>query len=151
MSYITRSINNIPWNNYFLGTNKTDVWILSIDRKESTTVQNVLEAILSQKLTVKWKGIQVITSRIYQDILITNIKSNRCIFNQIRHTQDIRNKLVSITKNLQHHIILEIQSKALSDLNNMTQCFQTIRKWQYPKYSVHHFYLPCYHQTKRYS
>ena len=29
--------------------------------------------------------------------------------------------------------------------------FQTMRKWQHTKHSVHHFYVTCYHQIKRYS
>ena len=45
MSYIPQSENNIPCNHIFTARNKTNVWILSIGRKEPTSLQQVLESI----------------------------------------------------------------------------------------------------------
>ena len=53
MSYISHPTNNSPCNHYLPERNSTNVWILSIGRKEPTSVQQVLEAILSQQLTGK--------------------------------------------------------------------------------------------------
>ena len=43
MSYISQSLNNIPWNNAFPDINSTNVWILRIGIKEPTSVQQVLK------------------------------------------------------------------------------------------------------------
>ena len=41
MSYISQSENNIPYNHELSDRNITTLWILSIVRKEPTTVQQV--------------------------------------------------------------------------------------------------------------
>ena len=45
ISYISQSENNISWNVTFPTRSRTNVWILSIDRKEPKSIQQVLEAI----------------------------------------------------------------------------------------------------------
>ena len=62
MSYITQSTNKIPCNNAFTYVTRTNVIILSIGRKEPTTVQQVLESMLIHKLTVKFKSVHFITA-----------------------------------------------------------------------------------------
>ena len=61
--------------------------------KRSTTVEQVLEYISSQKLKGKCNKVHFITDCIDKDIIRTNIQENRCILNQIRKIQDIGNKL----------------------------------------------------------
>ena len=97
MSYISQSTNNSPWNYFLPSRNGTNVFILVVGRKEPTKVQQFLEAISSQKLTVKLDRVHVITTRIDKEIIRTSIQENRCIFNQIIHIQSIGNKLISIT------------------------------------------------------
>ena len=63
---------------------------------EPTSVQQVLETISGQKLTGKFKILNVIPALIDKDIIRTNIQENRCIFNQIIHIQAIGNKLTSL-------------------------------------------------------
>ena len=48
MSYISQSANNIPRNHSFPAINRTNVWMISIGRKESKTFQQVLETISIQ-------------------------------------------------------------------------------------------------------
>ena len=71
---------------------------LSIGRKKPTSVQNFLEDILSQKLTETFNRVHVITARRDKDIIRTNLQENRCIFNQIRHIQDMGKKLLNLPK-----------------------------------------------------
>ena len=69
---------------------RTNIWILSIGRKETTSIQKVLEYISIQKLTACRD----------KDIIRTNLQENKCIFNKIRHIQVIGNKIFSLsTKN----------------------------------------------------
>ena len=95
MSYISQSKNNITRDHTFLARNMTNVCILIIVRKEPTTVQQVLESMSSQQLTLKWNKVHVITSLRDKDIVRTNLQENICIFNKIRHIQEIeKNQLV---------------------------------------------------------
>ena len=48
MSYISQSANNISRNHSFPAINRTNVWMISIGRKESKTFQQVLETISIQ-------------------------------------------------------------------------------------------------------
>ena len=45
MSYISQSTNKIPCNHTLKDRNRTNVCIIGIDRKESTTAQEFLEAV----------------------------------------------------------------------------------------------------------
>ena len=81
---------------WILARNRTYVWILSNGIKEPTTSQQVLESISSQQLTGKCNRVHIITSRRENDIIITNLQENICIFNQIRHIKAIGNKLISL-------------------------------------------------------
>ena len=56
ISYISQSENSSPWNHECPDRNRTNVWILSIGRKEPTPVQQVLEVISSQQLTGKYNS-----------------------------------------------------------------------------------------------
>ena len=96
MSYISQSENNSPWNNAFTARDRTNLWTISIERKYPTSVQQVIEVISSQQLTGKFNMIHVITSRRDKEIIRTNIQEKRCIFNQIRHIQDIGKTLISL-------------------------------------------------------
>ena len=87
VSYIPQSTNNIPWNHAFPARNKTHFFMIRIGRKEPTTVQKVLESILSQKITGKYNIVNVITARRDKDIFRTNIQENICILNQIIQIQ----------------------------------------------------------------
>ena len=51
--YISQSENNSPWNHVFPSRNRTNVWILRIGRKESTSESQFIEAISSNQLTGK--------------------------------------------------------------------------------------------------
>ena len=62
ISYISQSTNNIPWNHYFPARNRINVCILIIEIKYPTTVQQFMEAILSQHLTGKYRRVDVIES-----------------------------------------------------------------------------------------
>ena len=59
-----------------------------------------------------------------------------------RHIQAIGNELISLpTKNLTlDHIGDAVKSSLTSECYESN--FQTIRKWQHPQISVHHFYAP---------
>ena len=96
MSYISQSTNNSPWNHDFTAKNRTNVCILRIGIKKSTTVQQVLEYISIQQLTRKFNIVHVITYIRDKNIVRKNIQENRYIFNQIRHIQAIGGKLVSL-------------------------------------------------------
>ena len=54
---------NSPWNHDFTERKNTNAWILSIGRKEPTSVQQVIEAISGQQLTGKFNRVHVITDR----------------------------------------------------------------------------------------
>ena len=47
MTYIAISTNSISCNGDFPMIKRTNVWIISIGRKKSTTVQKVMEAVSS--------------------------------------------------------------------------------------------------------
>ena len=81
MSYISQSTNNNPWNHSLTARNRTSVWILILVRKESTTVQHILEAVSIQQLTPKCIKVHVITAHKDKNIVRTNIQSNICINN----------------------------------------------------------------------
>ena len=74
----------------------SNVWFLSIDRKQPTTLQQVVESISSQKLTRKCNNVHVITSCRDKNTPRTNLQENRSIFNQIRHIQEIGETLISL-------------------------------------------------------
>ena len=74
MSYIYQSTNNSQWDNYFPDKNRTNFWVLFIGRTEPTTVQQVLEAISIQQLTVKYNRAHFITDHRDKYIIRTNIK-----------------------------------------------------------------------------
>ena len=54
-----------------------NVWILIIGRKDPTSVQQVLEAISSKKLTGKYNRVHVITALRDKDIIRNNLQENR--------------------------------------------------------------------------
>ena len=74
ISYTSLSTNHIPCNHAFPDRNRTNFWILRIFRKETTTVQQVLEAIPSQQLAVKFNKLHVITARRDNNIYRTNLQ-----------------------------------------------------------------------------
>ena len=74
MSYIYRSTKNSPLNRDFTTRNRNNVWILIIGIKESPKVKQVLEAIPSRQLTVKYDRAHIITSRIYNNYVRNNIQ-----------------------------------------------------------------------------
>ena len=96
MSYISRSTNNSPWNHNLTSMNRTNLCILIIGRKSSTTVQQFMEAISSQQITVKCNNIHVVTALRDNIIVRTDLQLNRSIFDQLRHIQGIGNKLISL-------------------------------------------------------
>ena len=51
MSYVSQSMNNIPWERALLAINRTNVCILRILRIYPTTVQKVMESVLSEQNT----------------------------------------------------------------------------------------------------
>ena len=65
-----------------------------------------MEAILSQQLIGKCNRIHVITARRDKNTVCNFFQKNLSIFNKIRHIIVIWNKLIIITENNQHHIIL---------------------------------------------
>ena len=117
MSYISQSCNNILWNHAFPDRNRTNVWILSIGRREPTTVQQFLEAISIQKLKEKCNRVHVITARRDKDIIKNNLQENVWIFNLIRHIQNIGNNLIIIpTKTpTPYHIRNVVKSPLISE------------------------------------
>ena len=58
MSYFYQSKKYIPWNRAFFERKITNVWILSIGRKEPKKVQQVMEASSIQHITVICRRIQ---------------------------------------------------------------------------------------------
>ena len=62
-------------------------FILVVGRKEPTTVQQVLEYISGQKITVKYNKVHLVTACRYKNTIKINIKENRSVFNHIRHIQ----------------------------------------------------------------
>ena len=74
ITYIPQWTKNISWDHAFLEGNINDVCILSIGRKEPTTVQQVIEGILSQQLTEKWNRVHIITAHRDNKIVRTNIQ-----------------------------------------------------------------------------
>ena len=129
MSYISQSENNSPCNNVFSARNRTNFWILSIVRKELTTAQQVLEAISNNQLTGKFNKVHAITACRDKNIIRTHIQENICIFNQIRHIQDIGNKLISHpTKTLTPGHIGDVVKIPIRS-ERYDSIFQTMRKW----------------------
>ena len=151
MSYISQLKKNSPRNHFFPSRNTTNFWILGIGRKEPTTFHFVLESISSQQLIGKCNRVHVITFRRYKDIIRTNLQGNICTFNQIRHIHYIEEKLSSLRTKLPtpYHIGDVVKKFLRSEW--YYSIFQSMRKWQHPQHSVHHFYLRYYHQTQRYS
>ena len=98
MSYISQSDINSSWNHEFPARNRTNVWILSIGTKEPKTVQQCLEAISSQKLIGKCNRVNAINACRYKDIIRNNLQENIFILNQIKHINEIGNKLISLPK-----------------------------------------------------
>ena len=73
------------------------------------------------------------------------------MFNQIRHIQEIGNKLISLpTKSTTPDHIGEVLNISLR-YEWYDSIFSNYEKWQHPQPSVHHFYAHRYHETKRYS
>ena len=98
MSYISQSLNNIPWSHAFTARNRNNAWMIITGRNQPTTFQQVLEAISGQQLTGKFNRIYAITSHRDKYIIGTNLQENKYIFNKIRHIQAIGNKLISLSK-----------------------------------------------------
>ena len=151
ISYISQSENNIPWYHKFPYRKSDTVWFLSIDRKDSTTVQQFLESISCHKLTGKCNKVHVITAHRDKDIIRTNLQESRCIFNQIRHIQAVGNKRIILpTKHTTPDNIGDVGNSPLK-YEWYESIFQTIIKWQHPQHSVHNFYVYYSRQTQRYS
>ena len=62
MSYVYQSTKDSPCNRALTARNITNVWILSI-LKNSTEIQQVMEAISNQHITVRYNRIHDITAR----------------------------------------------------------------------------------------
>ena len=150
MSYISHSTYNIPWNHTFPDINRTNFWVLNIGRKEPTTVQQVLEDISSHQLTGKFNRVHVIIAFRKKNISRTNLQENISILNQVRHIQEISNKLIGLTlKKTPDRIGDVFKIPLISDWYD--SIFQMMRKWQNPQHLLHHFYVLYYHQIQKYS
>ena len=76
MPYIYRSTKNSPLNCDFTTRNRNNVWILIIGIKESPKVKQLLEAIPSKQLTVKYDRAHIITARRDNNYVRNNIQEN---------------------------------------------------------------------------
>ena len=74
MSYISHSTKNILCNSALPEGNITKVWILIIEIKEPKTVKQAMKDISIQHLKGKCNRIQLITDRIDNKTVITNIQ-----------------------------------------------------------------------------
>ena len=151
MSYISQSAENILRNNYLPDRNRNNFWILSIRIKEPKIIQQCLEAISSQQLMVKCNKVHVTIDHRDKNIFITNLQESRPIINQIRHIQDIGNKLIRLPTKPPTPYHIEDVAKSSLRYDCYDSIFQTMRKRKNLQHSVHHFYVIYYQQIQIYS
>ena len=87
---------------------RTNGCILIIGIKETTTMEQVMEAESNKQLTRKYNMVHVITYRGYKSILIKNLQESISVFNEVSHIQEIGNEIKSLVKIHQNQITLVI-------------------------------------------
>ena len=104
MSYVYQSADNSPCHCVFTARNKPNVWMLRIGRKinnSSTYPGNYIKPTTHRQCN----RVNVIKYRRGRNIVTTNIQGNIPVFSEIRHIQEIGNKLISLTTEPPtHHI-----------------------------------------------
>ena len=127
VSYVSQSTNNIPRNHIFTTKIRTNLWVLSIGRKETKNYNK------------SWNTYQVNISLEYE-IGFTPLQNEytkksiffkkTCPSSTKKYTfKKKETHLLLLLQSHQHQITLVISSKSSFGINGMIQHFQVMRRW----------------------